>query len=42
MEKRLGKIKESSFGLGGYQGCGIGLHLTFEGKLGCWVFTNRS
>jgi len=30
MEKKLGKIIEASFGLGGYQGSGIGLYLTFE------------
>lgn len=29
-EKRLGKITKASFGLGGYQECMIGLHLTFE------------
>jgi hypothetical protein len=28
MEKRLGKIEEVSFGLGGYQGAMLGLHVT--------------
>lgn len=30
--KQLGKISRASFGLGGYQGCQIGLSLTFQGK----------
>jgi hypothetical protein len=28
MEKRLGKIEDVSFGLGGYQGAMLGLHVT--------------
>ena len=28
MEKRLGKIEEVHFGLGGYQGAMLGLHVT--------------
>jgi hypothetical protein len=28
MEKKLGKIEEVSFGLGGYQGAMLGLHVT--------------
>lgn len=28
MEKRLGKIESASFGLGGYQGAMLGLHIT--------------
>ena len=28
MEKRLGKIESVSFGLGGYQGAKLGLHVT--------------
>jgi hypothetical protein len=28
MEKRLGKIESASFGLGGYQGAMLGLHVT--------------
>lgn len=30
-EKKLGKISKVEFGLGGYQGCQLGLHLTFDG-----------
>jgi hypothetical protein len=32
MEKRLGKIESVSFGLGGYQGAMIGLHVTLSGE----------
>ena len=28
MEKRLGKIESVSFGLGGYQGAMLGIHVT--------------
>ncbi len=37
MEKKLGKIQSVSFGLGGYQGCMIGIHvsLEFEGSGVC-------
>ena len=41
MEKYLGKIDSVSFGHGGYQGCMIGLHLSF--KFGCsGIGTNYS
>ena len=37
MEKRLGKIESVSFGLGGYQGAMLGLHVTLgDGSWGCW------
>ena len=32
METRLAKISDITFGLGGYQECMIGLHVTLEGK----------
>ena len=32
MKKELAKIESVSFGLGGYQGAMIGLHLVFSGK----------
>lgn len=39
MEKKLGKISQVYFGLGGYQDCQLGLSLTFEGKnWGCGTF----
>jgi hypothetical protein len=34
MEKKLGKIESVSFGLGGYQGAMLGLHVTLSG--GSW------
>lgn len=30
MEKKIGKIEAVKFGLGGYQGCMIGLHVTLS------------
>ena len=30
METKLGKIQSVSFGLGGYQGCMIGIHVSLE------------
>ena len=35
-EKMLGKITEATFGLGGYQDCSLGLHLTFESIKDKW------
>jgi hypothetical protein len=32
MEKRLGKIEDVKFGLGGYQGAMIGIHVTLQTK----------
>ena len=32
MEKKLGKIESVSFGLGGYQGAMLGLHVTLSSK----------
>jgi hypothetical protein len=38
MEKRLGKIESVSFGLGGYQGAMLGLHVTLgDGSWGVGV-----
>ena len=31
-EKMLGKISRATYGLGGYQGVQLGIHLAFEGK----------
>ena len=36
MEKRLGKITNVRFGLGGYQDCQFGLSLCFESKNESW------
>lgn len=38
MEKRLGKIEEVCFGLGGYQGAMLGLHVTLGD--GSWGVSN--
>lgn len=39
MEKRLGKIEDVKFGLGGYQDAMIGIHITLSGSNG-WGVTN--
>jgi len=41
MEEQLGKISNAYFGLGGYQGAMIGLHLQFKAD-GCGVGTDIS
>ncbi len=41
MEKRLGKIESVSFGLGGYQGAMLGLHVTL-GASGWGVGDSRA
>lgn len=42
MEKKLGKIESVSFGLGGYQGAMLGLHVTLSVGVGVFVGDSRA
>lgn len=42
MEKKLGKICKATFGIGGYQGSMLGLHLVFSGTDGWGVGSTKS
>jgi hypothetical protein len=42
MEKRLGRIESVKFGLGGYQGAMLGLHVTLSSRSGWGVNDSRA